>query len=173
MRWLLLVLVACGDNAAARVDAPHAIDADLSDSLMPALCDVTFSGSFSLSEELPANCAVVSSGSDGTALAFDIPAQPIGSDVAVEIVLASPTPGAYNADSVAQWSAIAIQVQQGGARCYFVAGNESVPPGTFSVSLDAIGSDTAHGQLSLELAVLAGPATYCGSASVEDLELTF
>jgi hypothetical protein len=174
MRWLLLVvLTACGDNAAALVDAPRAVDAGATDSPRSALCVATFSGSFSLSEELPANCAMVSTGSDGTELSFDIAAQPIGSDVAVQIMLASPVPGAYNADSVAQWSATATQVQQGGSRCYYVAGNASVPPGTFTMTLDALGSNTAHGQLSLELAVLAGPATYCGSASVEDLALAF
>ncbi|HEY3801729.1 MAG TPA: hypothetical protein VGL61_03945 [Kofleriaceae bacterium] len=172
-RWFLIVLAACGDNAAPS-DAPPDVHVAATDAApQAALCKATFSGNFSLSETLPANCGTVSDGSGGTTLAFDVAAPPIGSDVAIQFVLGSPAPDTYNSDTVTQWSATATQVLAGASRCYYVAGATSTPPGTFTLTLSAIGSDTAHGQLSLELAVLQGAENDCGSDNFEDLALTF
>jgi hypothetical protein len=172
-RWILIGLAACGDNGAPR-DIPA--DAHVSSPDAPpqaALCKATFSGNFALAETLPANCAMVSDGSAGTMLAFDVVAQPIGSDFAIQFVLGSPAPGAFSSDTVTQWSATATQVLSGSSRCYYVAGATSTPTGTFTMTLDSIGAAIAHGQLMLELAVLQGAENDCGSDNVENLALTF
>lgn len=172
-RWFLIVLAACGDNAAPRdvaVDA-HAVAYDAP--AQAALCKATFSGNFALSETLPANCGMISDGSDGTMLAFDVAAQPIGSDVAIQFGLGAREPGLFSSDTITQWSAAATQILSGSSRCYYVAGATSTPTGTFTMTLDAIGSDAAHGQLMLELAVLQGAENDCGSDNLEDLALMF
>jgi hypothetical protein len=172
-RWLLIVFAACGDNTAPRdvpVDA-HVVVADAPPKA--ALCKATFSGNFALSETLPANCGMVSDGSAGTMLAFDVVAQPIGSDFAIQFVLGTPAPGAFSSDTITQWSATATQVLSGSSRCYYVAGATSTPTGMFTMTLDAIGSDVAHGDLMLELAVLQGAENDCGSDNLEDLALMF
>ncbi|HEY1811445.1 MAG TPA: hypothetical protein VGG74_03760 [Kofleriaceae bacterium] len=172
MRWLVLALAACGDNAASPIDAAS-VDAALVDSTHAVLCDAVFGGNFSLSEQLPADCAMLSNGSGGTTLSIDVAAPPIGSDVAIQIVLGQPSPGAYSSETVTQWTATSTQVMSGASRCYYVAGADSTPPGTFAMTLSAVGSATAHGRLSLELAVLAEAGTNCGSDNLESLQLEF
>jgi hypothetical protein len=172
-RWVLIVLAACGDNAAPR-DVPADAHVTSTDAPQPAsLCKATFSGNFALSETLPANCGAISDGSDGTLLAFDVAAQPIGSDFAIQFVLGLPAPGMFSSDTVTQWSATATQILAGASRCYYVAGASSTPPGTFTLTLDSIGSDVAHGQLMLELAVLLGAENDCGADNFENLALSF
>jgi hypothetical protein len=171
-RWILIVLAACGDNAAPR-DAVDAHTAAPDAPSQAALCKAVFSGNFALSETIPANCGMISDGSDGTLLAFDVAAQPIGSDFAIEFLLGARAPGTFSSDTITQWSATATQVLSGSSRCYYVAGATSTPPGTFTMTLDSVGSNVAHGQLSLELAVLQGAENDCGSDNLEDLALSF
>jgi hypothetical protein len=173
MRRLLALatLAACGDNRVAPPDAPRADAARSPDA--PMLCSATFAGNFALSEMLPADCAMVSAGSAGTTLAFSVAAQPIGTDVMIAIGLPDPpAAGTFSSDSVPSWSAMATQ-DINNAHCFYVAGTTAVPPGELTLTLDTIGASTAHGQLMLELAVLPGAETDCGSDNAETVALEF
>jgi hypothetical protein len=173
-RWVLMVLAACGDNAAPRDVTADAHIAGPDAPPQAALCHATFTGNFALSETIPANCGTVSNDSDGTMLAFDVAAQPIGSDFAIQFLLGGArAPGTFSSDTITQWSATATQVLSGSSRCYYVAGATSTPPGTFTLTLDSINSNVAHGELSLELAVLQGAENDCGPDNLEDLALSF
>jgi type II secretory pathway pseudopilin PulG len=167
----IVLAVACGDNLAASSDAA-VIDAVVVDAHAEAkLCSAVFTGNFTLSESVPANCASLS----GSAATFSIPAFPIGTSVDIAIGLPTPTPtGAFSSDGDPTWSASATQ-SVGDAFCYYVAGATSVPSGTFSMTLDSIdlADATAHGTLMLELAVLPEAETNCGSSNAESLQLSF
>jgi hypothetical protein len=170
---LLVALAACGDNLAAPPDARR-LDAHPSDARTPAaLCHATFSGNFAESEVLPANCAALSAGSASTRLGFAVPSQLLGTVVAIQIELPDPAvTGSYSPGSVSSWSATATQAV-GTSRCYYIAGAAAVPPGDFTLALDAVDETTAHGQLMLELAVLPGAENDCGSDNAEQLALAF
>jgi|HubBroStandDraft_5_1064220.scaffolds.fasta_scaffold628345_2 hypothetical protein len=169
---LVIVLAACGDNAAVHPDAPP-LDAPKPDA--PFSCSATFTGNFSETDALPGSCAMVSSSTSGTTLAFAVPAQALGSDVAIQILLGDPpVAGQYSSESVSSWSAMATEIE-GTSRCFYVAGATAVPPGDFTLMLDAIDAvaGTAHGQLMLELAVLPGAENNCGTDNAEMLALAF
>ena len=57
----------------------------------------------------------------------------------------------------------------GDAGCTFVGGSASIPPGSFTLSIDEHG----HGSLSLILSVQAPPTTDCGPHDVENVDLSF
>jgi hypothetical protein len=167
---LVLMLPACGDNASSRVDAA-ALDARHVDApALPPLCHATFTGNFALDEDVPANCGAMSgSGS----LTFDLPVLPIDADLTIEFQLANPpSTGQFSSESGAQWSAVATQ-HIGNSVCSYVAGSTSVPPGDFTLKLASIDSTSAHGSLMLDLAVLPGSETSCGTQNYESLELSF
>jgi hypothetical protein len=169
--WLVVVVLAsCGDNTQAPVDAPPPVRPD-GPASMP-LCDAEFSGNFAESVPMQANCAMVSG---TTMLAFDIPSYQPSMFVAIDLELgATPNPGAYSSESVAMWSATGT-VMVGNAKCIYAAGNAAVPSGDFTMMLDAIdpARGAAHGQLALQLAVLPGAETDCGTSNMETLDLTF
>jgi hypothetical protein len=165
-----LVVAARGEHTNASPDASDAARADAAGAM---LCHAKFTGNFAATEAVPADCASVSGSAAGTELAFSIPAIPIATNLAITIELPTPpTIGPYSSESVATWSATATQ-DIGNAHCFYVAGSTSVPPGNFTLMLDAIDNATAHGSLALELAVLAGAETMCGSANFESLQLAF
>ena len=169
---LAVVLAACGDNTAAPADA-RALDAAKPDA--PFSCSATFTGNFSETDTLPGSCAMVTGSASGTTLAFAVPAQALGTDVAIQLVLGDPpVTGQYSSDSVASWSAMATEVH-GTSRCFYVAGATAVPTGDFTLVLEAIDAmaGIAHGQLMLELAVLPGAENDCGADNAETLALTF
>jgi hypothetical protein len=169
----LLFAAACGDNRAAPADAPRAVDASPTDGSEPALCAAKFSGKFSLTETLPADCATLSTDGSGTELTFDLFVPPIATSLSIAIGLPTPAvTGDYTDESVTQWSAMATQAM-GTFRCYYIAGSSAVPPGTFSMTVDAVDGTEAHGRLVLELAVLAGAENNCGPENLEDLALSF
>jgi len=166
-----LLLVGCGDNAHLAPDAPpppSRPDAPPP----PADCAATLSGNFAETVPLPANCATVSG---TTTLAFSVPSVYLGTSIAIAIDLgATPEPGMYSSESVASWSAMATQMI-GNAKCIYIAGPTSVPPGDFTMTLAAIdlGAGTAHGDLALQLALLPGAETNCGQSNMETLDLAF
>jgi hypothetical protein len=168
--WLFVILASCGDNAMAPVDSPPPMRPD-----GPAptpLCDAEFSGNFVESVPMQANCAMVSG---TTTLAFEIPSYQPGMIVAIDFELgATPNPGVYSSESVAMWSATGT-VMIVNSKCIYAAGTTAVPPGAFTMMLDAIDTarGTAHGQLALQLAVLPGAETDCGMSNMETLDLTF
>ena len=102
---------------------------------------------------------MVSSSTSGSTLAFAVPAQALGSDVAIQILLGDPpVAGQYSSESVSSWSAMATEIE-GTSRCFYVAGATAVPPGDFT--------------LMLELAVLPGAENNCGTDNAEMLALAF
>ena len=171
MIMLVPTLAACGDNASSHIDAAANIDARHVDAPLQApLCHATFAGNFALDEDVPANCGSMSgSGS----LTFDLPALPIEASLAIVFLLANPpSTGEFSSESILQWSAMATQ-HIGNSVCSYVAGSTSVPPGDFTLTLASIDSTIAHGSLMLDLAVLPGAETDCGTQNYESLMLSF
>jgi hypothetical protein len=152
----LIVVAACGSHAAAPPDAPPADAA-------PIPCTATFSGNFAESSTGPANCPT-------GMLTFSIPTHALGAPLDVKIELASPTAGAYSSETVATWSARAVQLIGNGI-CLYSAGNAVVPQGSFTLELDSV--DPAHGTLAITQYVLVYPETDCGDADTELVRIVF
>ena len=88
-----------------------------------------------------------------------------------------PSPGTFNADNVATWSAVGYNPI---SLCEFSAGSLSVPPGTFTLTLDSIsgldggsGPVTAHGALEVEQFVQQPVGSDCGADDTETLTFEF
>jgi hypothetical protein len=160
-------LAACGDNHVAPVDA--ATDGTPED----IACAAAFRENFTEAWVGPANCAGVDRSDGHTTLRFAIPSQTIETPFAISIDLGeAPTPGTYSAQTLATpWSASALH-EFDMTSCLYHAGTAAVPPGTFTLVLDAIDAN-AHGKLDVVLYVLARPYTYCGEANIEHLAVTF
>ena len=165
----LLAVAACGDNLSVRPDAAAA--RDTAPDGAAAACTAHFSGNFSELATTAATCATLGSdGSSDTLLELAIPSATLGSDVAIAIDLgvAPAGSGAYSSESVAAWSARAVQVVGIGA-CVYNAGATAIPPGNFALTLASL----AHGSLSLTMWVLAYPGTDCGTGDTEQLDVEF
>jgi hypothetical protein len=163
---LLGLLAACGDNRATPDAAVDAVPPD-------PVCSAAFTDNFTEAWSGPANCATVATAADHTALQLIIPSRTVSADFAISLDLGSaPGPGTYSSETlITPWSADALH-ELDMTSCLYHAGTASVPPGSFTLRLDAIG-DHAHGTLDLVLYVLARPYTYCGETNVERLTVTF
>jgi hypothetical protein len=164
-----LVLAGCGDNAHLASDAAPPARPDAPP--RPAACLATFAGNFAETISLAADCAMLS----GHTLAFAVPSQHLDTSIAIQLDLgAAPEPGMSSSETVASWSEMATQMI-GNAKCIYIAGATAVPPGNFTITLDALDvpAGSAHGDLALELAVLPGAETNCGPSNMETLDLVF
>jgi len=170
---VICALAACGDNALAPDAASPAPDATLADASIAPPCVATFSDNFAETWTGPARCATLATADGHTTLGFSIPSQSIDAPFAIEIDLGrAPGPGTYSAQTLTTpWHADGLQ-QLGLTSCLYHAGTASVPPGSFTMTLDALDPD-AHGTLDLVLYVLARPFTYCGETNVLRLRVTF
>jgi hypothetical protein len=154
----LLVFCACGQSS------PQGVDAG---------CRATFAGN-SAGSATVASCASLSTaadgGSDGT-LRLDLPAATSsGVTWNVEIDLGdSPQAGDFSSRSASRWSALGIV---GSNHCVYSAGALAVPPGNFTLTLTAAGSDP-HGTFHAEQWVQAPVSTDCGPGDTETIDLTF
>src|SRR5262249_60945627 len=129
----------------------------------PLPSPATFSAIFAESSTAPANCPT-------GMLAFSIPTHALAASLDVMIELPSPTAGPYSSETVATWSARAVQLIGNGI-CLYSAGNAVVPQGSFTLELDSV--DPAHGTLAITQYVLVYPATDCGDADTEMVRITF
>ncbi len=167
MRALVLIaLAACGDNAGKPVDAPGP-DAATG-------CTATFTGNFAETGVF-ATCAMVAAGMPDATLTFTVPTVTLGTSFAVTIDLGpAPSAGEYSSETVATWSARAVE-RVGDGPCLYNAGNTAVPHGSFDLELDAldVASNTSHGMLALTVYVLAFPSIACGTGDTEMLALRF
>jgi hypothetical protein len=171
---VLVALAACGDNAVA-IDPPIDAAIAVADSRIDPPCAAMFSDNFAETWAGPANCATLETAGGHTTLQLVIPSQAIAAPFTIAIDLGSaPGPGTYSAQSLATpWHADALHEFEM-TSCLYHAGTAAVPPGTFTLTLDALdGADHAHGTLDLVLYVLARPFTYCGETNVERLRVTF
>ncbi len=175
VRLVLLgcALAACGDNRTAAVgdiDAALPIDGHAA----AVVCTAVFSDNFSETSAGPPSCATVGTADGDTTLQFQIPSQTIAAPFAISIDLgAAPGPGTYTSDSLTTpWSASADH-EFDLTSCLYNAGTASVPPGTFTLQLEALDAAVAHGTLDLVLYVLSRPYTYCGETNTEHLVVTF
>jgi len=157
---------ACGGNDAAVVDAAP-------DTAPAPACTAAFRDNFAETWTGPIDCAAVDTVDGHTTLAFAIPSRTIEAEFAIAIDLgAAPPAGIYTAESlVTPWSAHARHDFDATA-CVYHAGTAAVPPGTFTLALDATG-EHPHGRLDLQLAVLSRPYTYCGETNTERLTVVF
>ena len=158
--WPLLVLAACGDNG------------DVRDPRVTGECIATFAGNFSDASTTADNCATVRPG-ERTELSFGITSAVIGGTLGITLDLGPmPLPGRYTSTTVAPWSAFAIrQVATGG--CIYQAGDTAVPPGDFTLELDELAPDAAHGTLAIDQHVLAIQGTDCGPGDTETVTIAF
>ena len=156
MKRLAIFLAACGSSPAAPPDAAPPDAA-------PIPCTATFSGNFDESSTGPANCAT-------GMLTFSVPTHALGAPLDVKIDLPSPTAGSYSSETVATWSARAVQLIGNGI-CLYSAGNAVVPQGSFTLELDSV--DPPHGTLAITQYVLVYPETDCGDADTEMVRIAF
>ena len=154
MRAAWLVVAACGGHSAPMVDAP------------PAGCAATFTGNFSEMSSAPANCPALGSAT----LTAAIPIATFPGTLDVSIDLPAAMPGSYSSETIASWSASAVEHQTDGG-CVFRAGNSATPEGSFTLQLDGVAP--LHGSLALSLAVLTEVGSSCGSDDVESITLAF
>jgi hypothetical protein len=187
----IVALAACGDNAVA-IDPPIDAAIAVADSRVDPPCAAVFSDNFAETWAGPANCATLATADGHTTLQLVIPSQTIAAPFTIAIDLGSaPGPGTYTAQSLATpWQADALH-ELAMTSCLYHAGTAAVPPGTFTLTLDALdrtappfgGADGqrqalaveahAHGTLDLVLYVLARPFTYCGETNIERLGVRF
>ena len=161
MKLLVVVVAAlgaaCGDNGAQHVDA--AIDA-------PSSCTATFSGNFAERSSGDMDCPTLSGGK----LQFSLPSQALMTHLVITIELDVVDVGTYTQQTIALWNAAATKTIGPGA-CYYVAGSESSPHGSFELDLGSV--DPLHGHLVVQQAVLARAFTDCGDGNTETVDLTF
>lgn len=157
MKRLLVLLAACGDNSAHHVDA--GIDA-------PTSCTASFSGNFTERSTDDANCPMLS----GTKLQFSLPSQSLMSHLVITIDLEVVATGTFTQQTIALWNAAATK-PVGPGTCYYVAGSESSPHGSFELDLTSI--DPLHGHLVVQQYVLARALTDCGDGNTETVDVTF
>ena len=165
---VLAGLPACGGSGPTSPDA--ALEA-------VAPCSAAFHDNFTETWTGPPNCAAVETKDGTTTLRFAIPSQKLGAELAIAIDLgAAPAPGTYSSQNLATpWSADALHEFEM-TSCLYHAGTAAVPPGRFTLVLDAIDGAPAvraHGTLDLVLYVLARPYTYCGETNTERVIVTF
>jgi len=165
-RFAVAFAGACGGHDAAVLDAAP-------DTAPAPACTAVFRDNFAETWTGPVDCATVDTADGHTTLAFAIPSRTIAAEFAIAIDLgAAPPAGIYTAESlVTPWSAHARQDFDMTA-CVYHAGTAAVPPGTFTLALDAAG-EHPHGRLDLQLAVLSRPYTYCGETHTERLTVVF
>ena len=172
----LVACAGCGDNLGVSVDGPTALERPI-DARPP--CSAAFTGNFTETSSSGGDCPTVTAGSGSavgdTALGFVVLSTTLGSPFTIAIDLGPmPSAGAYSSETVTSWSAHAA-LNIGGVDCLYSAGDGSVPPGSFALSLTAIdlGAATAHGTLDVVQYVLTPPFTNCGTGTTETIALSF
>ena len=155
----LLVAVALAGCTAAPAPAPDA-------TIVVDTCTATFTGNFSEASTSTANCPTI----DDTKFALSLSTKALGAPLVVSVDLgAMPSAGTYTPETVASWSARAVQpIGQG--ECIYSGGNDVVPHGGFTLELDAT---TRHGMFTLTEYVLEFPDTDCGDGDTESVTVSF
>lgn len=168
MLAILVTASACGGDP-AREGADAAVDQGPA----TAACSASFSDNFAETWSGPPSCAAITIADGHTMLALSIPVKTLDAPLDVSIDLGeAAAPGTYTAQTLATpWRADALHEFEM-TSCLYHAGTASVPPGTFTLALDAVDGQ-AHGKLDLLLYVLARPYTYCGETNVERVAIVF
>ncbi len=154
-----------------------------------ASCTAQLTGNTTESATLSSNCGVVTfspatddagadagSASDTYVLNLSANTKDIA-QVKVSIDLgASPAVGSFSSENVASWSLTAVSTN--GESCVYSAGTESVPVGSFTLTLKSVdvasgGTGQAHGTLALTAYVHAPPNADCGAGDTEDIVFDF
>ena len=155
---IAIALAACSGGHATAIDAPPA-DAS-------AACTATWTGNFAEVATSAAPCASIDSG----LVVFDAPSGTLAKPLTVAIQLATSAIGSYSSETVATWSANETRMILGNT-CVYEAGAMTTPHGDFTLKLDD--AEAPHGTLQLDLVVLAGVVSVCGTPLTETLELAF
>ena len=139
-------------------------------------CAIALSGDTNETAELAPDCATVRARGDsgsagGFVLELDGQTRELGSIRIVIPLGAHPSPGAFDSGTVSDWSAVAAVT--GDSTCTYAAGTESVPNGSFSLSLTSADAASAHGTIDVTLYVHAPEFTDCGPSDTEAIVLTF
>ena len=84
----------------------------------------------------------------------------------------TPTPSELSSDTLTTWEVEGLSAT---SSCTFIAGNASVPTGSFALSLDSIDTTTGtvHGTLHVVAYVHPPPSTDCGHGDIENIDLVF
>jgi hypothetical protein len=175
VKRLLLVLAACGDNAAIPIDASPCGDA-----ACPLDCTAVLAGNFEETTTSTKVCPIMlpADAPGHTNLDFLIPSTVLGT-LAVRIDIgAVPATAVYVPENTATWEAIAVRSVPVRGACTFAAGASYVPEGNFHLRIDEVGMTAAHGSLSVTMFVLPrtgedGIPTDCGPGPTETLMLAF
>jgi len=139
-------------------------------------CAARFSGGVTETGTVTSGCGTLSQDADGGAsgdalLKLSAMSAHIGAlEVSIDLG-ATPAAGALSSETVMTWSATGVA--SGTAACGYVAGNEAVPTGSFTLTITDATTGVAHGTLDMTLYVHAPPATDCGASETEDAHFTF
>jgi hypothetical protein len=155
----LLVVATLAGCTAATAPTPDA-------AIAVHTCAASFTGNFAEASTSESNCPTI----HDTTFALSLPSQRLGAPLAVSIELGvMPTAGIYVPETVASWTARAVQLVGSGG-CVYSAGTDVVPHGDFVLDLDAT---TRHGTFTLTEYVLDIPGTDCGDNDTETVQLAF
>jgi hypothetical protein len=163
MRRFVVLLVACGGNSAPAPDTC----ADAGPACGSA-CIATFAGNFDSSSESAANCAQVS----GSNVAFAVASSELDAPLMISIDLGFAGSGAFSSETAQDWSALASRTTAAG-ECVYSAGAQSVPTGSFAMTIASIDAASAHGELRVVQYVQAQPTVDCGSGDTETVDVQF
>lgn len=185
-RWLVALLglhclAGCGDNRAAPLPEPG-LDAGCGDACAPT-CAVRLTGNVDETMSSAEACPTLRLGGpndEDVILSFAIPSPALATSVGVQVdVGVMPVAGELSSETVAGWSAVAIERIPPDGACVFLAGAGVTPAGYFTLELSAIESPhPAHGILDMTLSVLPrtteqGIQTDCGPGTTEHLHVAF
>ncbi|HEY1552298.1 MAG TPA: hypothetical protein VGG28_30940 [Kofleriaceae bacterium] len=163
MKRLLVLLVACGGTSAP---APETC-ADAGPACGSA-CIATFAGNFASSSASADNCAQVA----GSMLAFAVASNQLDAPLMIAIDLGHAGPGAFSSETAQDWSALASRSTPAG-ECVYSAGAQSVPTGSFAMTIASVDAASAHGELRVVQYVQAQPTVDCGSGDTETVDVQF
>jgi hypothetical protein len=165
----IALVAACGSNDVPP-DALTGCAVELTGNIVEATSSMTI-------------CPTLAAGAGATAgdtlLKFSVASDALGGAFTIDLDLGrDPTPGPYSSETTPLWSAAGVKEVAPGGACLFVAGNNATPMGYFMLELASIDEVTAHGVLSLAMAVLPrtaddGTQTDCGPGTIEDARIEF
>ena len=163
MKRVLVMLVACGGNSAPATDTC----ADAGPACGSA-CIATFAGNFASSSESADSCPQVS----GSNVAFAVASTELDAPLMISIELGHAGSGAFSSETAPSWSALASRSTPAG-ECVYSAGAQSVPTGSFAMTIASIDASSAHGELRVVQYVQAQPTVDCGSGDSETVDVQF
>jgi hypothetical protein len=135
-------------------------------------CAARFVGDYADLQMYGSECASLESEGKDFTLAISVSSPKIDTQTVIKIDLGDqPETGPSSSATLPRWSAISAD----SAGCVYEAGNQVVPPGSFTLTLTALdpSSGVVHGTLEVLQSVHAPPMKDCGKTNYEQIDVQF